>query len=95
MTMPEAVTVLSVPENFAREMVAAGYRDPQIESVTYDYELEVARLADPAALFGTSPDWASLSETEKAAVIAEVRRMADSRSTLPIPSTGLIAVARR
>jgi ubiquinone/menaquinone biosynthesis C-methylase UbiE len=95
MTMPEAVKALSDPADFARELVAAGFHDPQIEPVTHDYELDVAALTDPDALFGMSPDWASLGDGEKAAVVAEVRRMAGDRSILPVASTALIAVARR
>lgn len=95
MTMPEAVQALSEPANFARELVAAGYRAPQIEYVTHDYSLDVASLAEPDTLFGMSPDWTSLSDTEKAAVVTQVRNMAGGRSILPIPSTALIAIARR
>ncbi len=95
MTMPEAVTALSDPADFARELVAAGYRDPEIEPVTHDYELDVAALDEPDTLFGMSPDWTSLDGAEKAAVVAEVRRIAAGRRTLPVPSTALIAVARR
>lgn len=95
MTMPEAVKALSEPVDFARELVAAGYRDPQVECVTYDYMLDVAALAEPDTLFGMSPDWTSLDEAEKDAVIAEVRQMSGGSSILPIPSTALIAVARR
>jgi len=94
-SMPEAVKALSDPADFAREMVAAGYRDPHIEQVTYDYELEIARLNDPDSLFGMSPDWTSLDETEKAAVIVEVHTLAAGRDVLPIPSSALIAVAER
>ena len=92
--MPEAVKALSDPADFAREMVAAGYRNPQIEQVTYDYALDIAALREPDTLFGMSPDWTSLSETEKAAVIVEVHIRAAGRDILPIPSTALIAVAR-
>lgn len=95
MTMPEAVMALSDPADFARALVVAGYRDPEIEHVTYDYDLAIAALAQPDSLFGMSPDWTSLDETEKAAVVAEVRSMAGDRAVLPIPSTALIAVARR
>jgi ubiquinone/menaquinone biosynthesis C-methylase UbiE len=94
MTMSEAVKALSEPVDFARELVAAGYRDPQVECVTYDYMLDVAALAEPDTLFGMSPDWTSLDEAEKDAVIAEVRQMLGGSSILPIPSTALIAVAR-
>lgn len=95
MTMPEAVSALSDPADFARELTAAGYRDPRIEHVTHDYDLAVAALAEPDSLFGMSPDWTSLDDVEKAAVVAEVRRMAGDRAILPVPSTALIAVARR
>lgn len=95
MTMPEAVRALSDPEDFARELIAAGYRDPQIERVTHDYELDVLALDDPDTLFGMSPDWTSLSDDERVAVVAEVRQMAGVQPILPISSTALIAVARR
>ena len=95
MSMPEAVKALSDPGDFARALVAAGYWDPQIDNVTNDFELHVAALAEPDTLFGMSPDWTSLNGTEKAAVVAEVRQMAGNRPTLPIPSTALIAVAKR
>lgn len=95
MSMPEGVKALNDPGNFAHELIAAGYRDPQIEHVTRDYELDVAALADPDTLFGMSPDWTSLEDADQAAVIAEVRQMAGDRLVLPIPSTALIAVAER
>jgi ubiquinone/menaquinone biosynthesis C-methylase UbiE len=95
MAMPDAVQALSDPADFARELVAAGYRDPAIESVTFDYELDVAALAEPDTLFGMSPDWTELDDKEKAMVVAEVRRMAGDHAILPIPSTALIGVAVR
>lgn len=95
LSMPGAVKALSDPDDFARELIAAGYHDPRIEYVTHGYDLDVAALADPDKLFGLSPDWTSLSDAEKAAVIAEVGRMAGDRSVLPVPSTALIAVAER
>lgn len=91
--MPEAVKALSDPVDFAREMVAAGYRNPQIEQVTYDYALDIAALSEPDNLFGMSPDWTSLTDTEKAAVLVEVHTMGAGRDILPVPSTALIAVA--
>ena len=95
MTMPEAVQALSEPEDFARELIAAGYSNPQIEPATYDYALDVQALAEPDTLFGMSPGWTSLNGEDKAAVVAEARHMAKSRAVLPIPSTALIAVADR
>lgn len=93
--MPEAVQALSNPGDFARELMAAGYHDPQIESVTHDFILSVAALNEPDTLFGMSPDWTTLSDPDKANVVAEIRQMAGDRPDLPIPSTALIAVAKR
>jgi hypothetical protein len=42
-----------------------------------------------------SPDWTNLNQIEKNAVIAEVGQMSGDSTILPIPSTALIAVARR
>lgn len=95
MTMPAAVKALSEPSDFAHELIAAGYHDPRIESVTYDYRLDLTALAEPDSLFGMSPNWTSLDNAEKEAVIAEVREMAGANAFLHIPSTALIAVARR
>ncbi|WP_457105911.1 class I SAM-dependent methyltransferase [Methylobacterium sp. P5_C11] len=93
--MLEGVRALGDPEGFARELVAAGYRDCRIKRVVFDYELDIAMLDDPDTVFGLSPDWADLNDANKAAVIAEARRMAGDRPTLLIPSAALIAVARR
>ena len=93
--MPAAVQTLSDPADFARELIAAGYSEPRIESCTHDFVLETSALAEPDMLFGMSPDWTSLDPAEKEAVVAEVRQMAGKSATLPIPSTALIAVARR
>jgi ubiquinone/menaquinone biosynthesis C-methylase UbiE len=95
MVMPEAVKALSDPVDFTNALVAAGYRTPQIEPVTYDYVLDVAALDEPDTLFGMSPDWTSLDADEKTAVVAEVRTIADGRAIVPVPSTALIGVAQR
>ena len=95
MAMPDGVLGLNDPDDFARELVAAGYRDPRITFEIHDFELDVALLAEPDKLFGMSPDWTGLGEAEKAAVVAEVREMAGDRAILPIPSTALIGVAQR
>lgn len=95
MAMPEAISTLGTAEGCAQALVAAGYRDPQVHHVTHDFEVEIARLADPDTLFGMSPDWTGLTDREKAQVVAEVRRMAGDRPILPVPSTALIAVVTR
>jgi ubiquinone/menaquinone biosynthesis C-methylase UbiE len=90
-----AVEALTDPGDFAHELIVAGYRNPQVEHVTHDFELEAAALAEPDTLFGMSPDWRSLTDPEKKAVIAEARRMAGDQQILRIASTALIAVAQR
>lgn len=95
MAMPEAVQALSDPGDFARALVTAGFRDPRVDRVTHDYLLDVAALAEPDTLFGMSPDWTSLDEAERNAVVAEIRRLAAGRAILPVPSTALIGVAQR
>lgn len=95
MTMPEAVKALNDPRDFARELILAGYRHPRIEHVTHAYELDVAALSNPDTVFGMSPDWTSLNQAQKAAVIAEAEQMAGDRPILSIPSTALLAVAER
>ena len=93
--MPEAVQAMSDPADFARALIAAGYRDPAIEAATHDYALDVSALDEPDTLFSMSPDWVSLTPDEKAEVVEQVRRRAAGRPILPIPSTALIGVATR
>lgn len=95
MTMPDAVQALSDPADFEAALAAAGYREPRIMPATHDFLLEVAALDSPETLFGTSPDWVSLTDAEKNAVVAEVRAMAGDRPVLPVASTALIGVATR
>lgn len=83
------------PGRACAQTTTAGYRAPHVEHVTRDFALELDALAEPDTLFGMSPDWTSLSDAEKAAVVREVRTMAGDRTILPVPSTALIAVARR
>jgi SAM-dependent methyltransferase len=93
--MPEGAVALGDPEWLSAAMVDAGFQPPEIETVTHDFELDVSQLDRPETLFGMSPDWMALDDGQRADVIAEVRRMADGRAVLPIPSTALIAVAGR
>ena len=95
MAMPQAVQALSDSGDFARELIAAGYRDPLVESVTHDFLLDAAALDEPDTLFGMSPDWTELSEGDKLAVVEEARRMTGDRAVLPVPSTALIGVGLR
>ncbi len=93
--MPDAMTILSTDEGLSAELVRAGYRDPRIERVTRDFELDMKTLDDLDGLFGPSPDWTSLDAVQKESIVSELRRMAGGRLRLRIPSTALIGVARR
>ncbi len=93
--MPDAMAILSTAEGLSGELLEAGYRHPQTELVTRDFDLDMAALNDLDALFGPSPDWKSLNATQKGMIVAELRQMAGDRPQLPIPSTALIGVARR
>lgn len=93
--MPAAVQALSDPDDFANALIEAGYHGVQIESVTHDFLLDVTALDEPDGLFGMSPNWSNLSDGDKGRVVAEVRLMAGDSLVLPIPSTALIAVAKR
>lgn len=93
--MPEAMAILGMAEGLAEELVKAGYRDPRIDHVTRDFDLDMAMLEDADAVFGSSPDWTGLDAAQKDRIIAELRRMAGDRALLPIPSTALLGIARR
>ena len=93
--LPEAMTILGDEAGLRRELIRAGYSDPLVEHVTRDFSLDMALLDDPKALFGSSPDWVGLDESEQAAILSIIRERAAGRRELPIPSTALIAVARR
>lgn len=93
--MPEAMTILSTAEGLSDELAKAGYRDPQIELVTRDFDLDMGAVDDLDSLFGPSPDWTGLDTEQKGVIVGELRRIAGDRATLPIPSTALIGVARR
>lgn len=93
--LPEGAVALGDPEWLSAAMVDAGFQAPEISEVTHDFELDVSQLDRPETLFGMSPDWTALDADQQAEVVVEVRRMADGRAVLPIPSTALIAVAGR
>ncbi|MDG2534671.1 class I SAM-dependent methyltransferase [Sphingomonas sp. HITSZ_GF] len=93
--LPEGAVALGDPEWLSAAMVDAGFQAPRIDVVVHDFELDVRQLDTPDELFGMSPDWLALDDDQRAAVVAEVRRMAEGRAILPIPSTALIAVAAR
>lgn len=93
--MPEGMTMLGTPDGLAAELTRAGYRNPHVQPVTRDFDLEMAMLDDRDGLFGASPDWSGLEDAQKDRIVAELRAMAGDRPRLPIPSTALIGVARR
>ncbi|NIJ19741.1 ubiquinone/menaquinone biosynthesis C-methylase UbiE [Sphingomonas naasensis] len=92
--LPEGLTWLGKPDTLSAEMVAAGFDAPAIETMTSDYLLRMTNL-DPETQFGLSEDWGALGPDDQQKVIDEVYRRAGGRNVLPVPSTALIAVARR
>lgn len=96
--LTDGITELSDPRRFAAAMIAAGFSDPKIEEVTHDFLLEITALEDAYRLFEFVPTWSTLEPDEQAAVIEAIRARAERDrvgNVLPIPSTALIATARR
>ena len=74
----------------------AGFTDIRIVEETNDFLIEHDMLADPDQLFCFSPLWPLLAQEQQADVLRAVREaQASHGGTLPIPSTALIATARR
>jgi ubiquinone/menaquinone biosynthesis C-methylase UbiE len=89
---------LSDPRRLSAAMIAAGFSAPSVEEVTHDFQLKIATLDDADRLFGMIPAWSTLNASQREAVLGEVRTRAERGrvgDTLPIPSTALIAAARR
>jgi ubiquinone/menaquinone biosynthesis C-methylase UbiE len=89
---------LSDPQRLSAAMIAAGFSAPAIGEVTHDFQLKIAALDDADRLFGLIPTWSTLSKSQREAVLGEVRVRAErdrAGETLPIPSTALVATARR
>ncbi|WP_221239509.1 class I SAM-dependent methyltransferase [Sphingomonas xinjiangensis] len=94
-SLPPGLAALGEPTRLAAEMIAAGFHDPDVETMVHDYRLQMSKLDDLERQFAMSEDWRVLDESDRAAVVAEIRRRADGRTVLPVPSTALIAVAKR
>ena len=89
---------LSDPHRLRAAMTAAGFSAPSVEEVTHDFQLKIAALDDADRLFGMIPAWSALNTSEREAVLGEVRMRAERDrmgDIFPIPSTALIATARR
>lgn len=89
---------LSDPHRLSSAMIAAGFCDPFVEEITHDFGLKVSALNDAHQLFGLIPLWNTLEASEQTAVFGEIRGRAERGCVgdiLPIPSTALIATARR
>lgn len=95
---PAGMAALRDPATLAEEMVAAGFARPAIREATHDFLLRLDVLDDPDRLLALIPHWAMLDDGGKAAVLREIRRRGEEAGrdgVLPIPSTALIATARR
>ncbi|QAY76988.1 class I SAM-dependent methyltransferase [Sphingosinicella sp. BN140058] len=96
--MPEGMGALRDPARLARAMEAAGFETPDIIEVTHDFELRLSTFDDPDRILGLMPHWTMLTADQKLEAVAEIRRRAAVSAVgdvLPIPSTALIAIARR
>lgn len=84
------------PDRFRAAMIAAGFAEVRIVEVTNDYLVDAAMLDDPDRLFCFNPFWAQLDAHRRNAVLASIQ---DAQTAiggpLPVPSTALIATARR
>jgi len=92
------LTALADPGRFAAAVVAAGFVDPKITEVTHDFILDVADDHGADRLFEFGPQWQTLNEAQRAAVAREFAMQVErgrSGNVFPIPSTALIATARR
>jgi hypothetical protein len=84
------------PDRFRAAMIAAGFAEVRIVEVTNDYLVEAAMLADPDRLFCFNPLWAQLDSQTRKAVLTSIRETQPAcGGSLPVPSTALIATARR
>lgn len=94
----EGVAALADRQRLADAMTAAGFDEPSTLEVTHDFHMKVAALDDPERTFGQILSWGSLDGDQKAAVGAELRLRTERGrvgDVLPIPSTALLATARR
>jgi SAM-dependent methyltransferase len=97
-SMPTGMATLRDPARLSAEMVAAGFEPPAIVRVTHDFLLRLEVLDDADRILGMMPHWTLLREDQKLEAVAEIRRRAAAAArgdVLPIPSTALIATARR
>lgn len=94
-SLPPGLASLGDPQRLAAELVAAGFHDPEVQTIVHDYPLQMAKLDELEQQFAMSEDWRVLDADDRAAVVAEIRRRGDGRAVLPVPSTALIAVAKR
>lgn len=84
------------PERFRAAMTTAGFADVRIVEMTDDFPVDLAMLDDPDRLFCFSPLWERLDADQRSAVLAHIREsQRGGDATLPVPSTALIATARR
>ena len=82
------------PARLAAVMEEVGFASVEVVAHTHDFLLEPDMLEGADPMFAFSPLWPKLDDAARAAVLADIRAQAGGR-TLPIPSTALIAIARR
>ncbi len=94
--LPSGLVELSQPDGLRAAMRDAGFDDIRIVEETNDYIVEPALLDEPDRLFCFSPLWRQLDDNQRAAVLATLHETQRARGApLSVPSTALIATARR
>ena len=79
-------------------MVGAGFGAPVLAEANHDFELRTETLDDAERLLATNFVWMAMEKSQRGPVLDEVKAIAarDGKDgLLAIPSTALIAVARR
>lgn len=87
-------TELADPARLRDALERAGLVDVRIVAETSDFLLMPAMLEDPDRVFGVSPIWSVLDVDRRSVIVGAVRG-ASHGAGLPVPSTALIATARR
>ncbi|MDT9600654.1 class I SAM-dependent methyltransferase [Sphingosinicella rhizophila] len=89
---------LCEPDRLAAAMVEAGFVAPKVRAATHDFQLKLATLDDADRLLSLIPAWADMDSDARDLMLGEMMRRAGEARVgdhMPIPSTALIATARK
>jgi SAM-dependent methyltransferase len=95
-TAAPGLAPLSTEDGVRRALECVGLRDIAVAKVTHDFTVSMDDLDDPSRLFQFSPWWTALDEVGRDRLVGAARdSFAPDTERLDIPSTALIATARR